>query len=169
MPEREYTCCFTGHREAKLPWQSHENDPRCVQLKRQIADAVEAVYADGIRHYICGMANGCDLYFLEAVLTLRQTHPDVTVEAAIPYEGQADRWREPLRRRYVRLLMECDYQTLVQQAYTSGCMLRRNRYMVDHSRILIAAYNGLPGGTMRTLQYALRQRLEIIELPVPER
>ena len=28
MPERENTCCFTGHREYKLPWGSDENDPR---------------------------------------------------------------------------------------------------------------------------------------------
>ena len=114
------------------------------------------------------MANGCDLYFLEAVLRLRRTHPDVTVEAAIPYEGQADHWREPLRRRYVQLLGQCDYQTLVQSAYTSGCMMRRNRYMVDHARILIAAYTGAAGGTQRTLLYALRRGLEIIEIPIDE-
>ena len=168
MPKLEQTCCFTGHREAKLPWGGNENDPRCRRLQQQLCDVVEAVYADGIRHYICGMANGCDLYFLEAVLRLRRTHPDVTVEAAIPYEGQADHWREPLRRRYVQLLGQCDYQTLVQSAYTSGCMMRRNRYMVDHARILIAAYTGAAGGTQRTLLYALRRGLEIIEIPIDE-
>ena len=25
---REKTCCFTGHRSAKLPWGANENDPR---------------------------------------------------------------------------------------------------------------------------------------------
>lgn len=63
MPEREHTCCFTGYREYKLPWGSDESDPRCRKLQQQIFDAVDAVYADGIRHFICGMANGCDLYF----------------------------------------------------------------------------------------------------------
>lgn len=63
MPERENTCCFTGHREYKLPWGSDENDPRCRKLQQQLFDAVDAVYAAGIRHFICGMANGCDLYF----------------------------------------------------------------------------------------------------------
>ena len=45
-------------------------------------------------------------------------------------------------------------------------MMRRNRYMVDNSTILIAAYGGKPGGTMNTLLYALRRGLEIIELPI---
>ena len=90
MPEREHTCCFTGYREYKLPWGSDENDPRCRKLQQQIFDAVDAVYADGIRHFICGMANGCDLYFFDAARYLRLSHPEVTIEAAIPFSGQAE-------------------------------------------------------------------------------
>ena len=167
MSERIYqTCCFTGHRESKLPWRSYESDARCMRLKQRIYDVVEAVYADGIRHFICGMANGCDLYFLEAVLLFRRDHPDVTVEAAIPYAGQAEHWREELRARYFALLEQCDCKTVVQQAYSGGCMMRRNRYMVDQSRVLIAAYNGEPGGTMNTRLYAMRRGLNVIEIPV---
>lgn len=167
MSERIYqTCCFTGHRESKLPWRSYESDARCLRLKQRIYDVVEAVYADGIRHFICGMANGCDLYFLEAVLFFRRDHPDVTVEAAIPYAGQAEHWREELRARYFALLEQCDCKTVVQQAYSGGCMMRRNRYMVDQSRVLIAAYNGEPGGTMNTMLYAMRRGLNVIEIPV---
>ena len=90
----------------------------------------------------------------------------VTIEAAIPFAGQADRWRPELRERYAYDLRQCDYQTLVQEAYTPGCMMRRNRYMVDASRILIAAFDGRPGGTARTLEYAAQRRLEIIQIPI---
>ena len=38
----------------------------------------------------------------------------------------------------------------------------------DHARILIAAYTGAAGGTQRTLLYALRRGLEIIEIPIDE-
>lgn len=55
-----------------------------MSLKARIADAVEAAYQEGFRHFLCGMALGCDLYFCECVLRLRQMHPDVTVEAAVP-------------------------------------------------------------------------------------
>ena len=92
MFDRNITCSFTGHRASKLPWGFHENDPRCITLKQQIYDAVEAVYDSGIRHFICGMANGCDMYFGEAILQLKETHKDVTLEAAIPFAGQADHW-----------------------------------------------------------------------------
>ena len=96
----------------------------------------------------------------------KESHSDVTVEAAIPYAGQADHWRGPLRDRYYALLEQCDCKTIVQQAYSGGCMMRRNRYMVDQSRVLIAAYNGEPGGTMNTMLYAMRRGLNVIEIPV---
>ena len=159
-------CTFTGHREEKLPWKSNEADPNCVRLKELISDAIESVYSSGIRHFICGMATGCDMYFCEAVMALREAHRDVTLEAAIPWEGQSKGWSEALRRRYTKLVADCDYHTLVQKDYTPDCLMRRNRYMVDSASVLIAAYSGKPGGTMSTLLYAMRHGLEIIELPI---
>ena len=51
MPARRESCCFTGHRPGKLPWGYDETDPRCLDLKRRMADAVEAAYAQGFRHF----------------------------------------------------------------------------------------------------------------------
>ena len=38
--------------------------------------------------------------------------------------------------------------------------------MVDASAMLIAAYNGTPGGTRATLLYAIRAGLEVVQLPM---
>ena len=40
MPARQESCCFTGHRPAKLPWGYNEQDPRCVKLKERIVKEV---------------------------------------------------------------------------------------------------------------------------------
>ncbi len=164
--DKSHSCCFTGHRESKLPWRHNEDDKNCVSLKESIYDAVEAVYRSGRRHFICGMATGCDFYFCEAVLALREEHPEVTIEAAIPFEGQSAAWTSEQKQRYLRLVSECDYQTVVQRDYSPDCYMNRNRYMVDSSSVLIAAYNGRKGGTMNTLLYAMRSGLELIQLPI---
>ena len=91
----ETTCCFSGHRPPRLPWGSNEADPRCLALKARLASALAAAYDQGYRHFLCGMAQGTDLYFCQAVLDLRQAHPDVTIEAAVPFAGQADRCPAP--------------------------------------------------------------------------
>jgi len=169
MPERNITCSFTGHRAAKLPWGFYENDPRCIKLKQQIYDTVEAVYDSGIRHFICGMANGCDLYFGEAVLRLKQLKNDVTLEAAIPFAGQADHWKEPEKSRWQHICDSSDYITIVSKTYTKECMNKRNRYMVDNSSVLIAAYNGSKGGTQNTMLYAIRSKCEVIQIFLDEK
>lgn len=158
--DKERTCCFTGHRPDKLPWGENESDPRCVRLKERIAQAVEDAYVAGCRHFICGMARGCDLYFAEAVLALREEEPDLTLECARPCETQADSWPAAEKARYESILDRCNFETLVQHSYDRFCMMRRNRYMVDRSSRIIAVYNGAPkGGTAQTLAYALKQKL----------
>ena len=160
--DREKTCCFTGHRPDKLPWGEDERDPRCARLKRRVVQEVEDAYAAGIRHFISGMARGCDLYCAEAVLALREAEGDIILECARPCEAQADNWPEAERARYRSILDRCDYETLVQHSYDRFCMLRRNRYMVDRSCRLIAVYNGVPkGGTFQTLTYAMKKGLDI--------
>ena len=169
MRARQASCCFSGHRPGKLPWGENENDSRCIALKHRLWDLLETAYEEGYRHFICGMARGCDLYFCELALQLRQNHSDVTVEAAVPCPSQCDRWPEEEQRRYRRLIESCDYETLVQEEYTPQCMQRRNRYMVDHASLLIAVHDGCSGGTRATIQYAIERGLNIIDIPSTEK
>lgn len=163
---RDLCCSFTGHRPEKLPWGENEQDPRCLEIKARLSAAAEAAYEAGCRHFLCGMARGSDFYFCEAVLALRRQKGDVTLEAVIPCEEQAARWSERDRDRYFALVSACDDETLVQRHYDRGCMFRRNRYLVDHAARLIAVYDGMLGGTMYTISYAMKQGLDldIIEL-----
>ena len=163
---RENTCCFTGHRPDKLPWGLDENSAECRKLRIEIAIQLEALHSAGIAHFISGMALGCDLLFAEAVLAMREEYDDVTLEAAVPCDSQANSWPEEQKERYNAILSSCDTVTFVQHQYTPGCMLRRNRYMVDSSSVLLACFNGSSGGTMNTLLYARRQGVKTIIIDI---
>jgi len=163
-PGKRITCCFSGYRPEKLPWGENEADERCRELKRRLFHITEALFDAGYRHFMCGMARGCDIYYCEAVLMLRDIYPEVTVEAVLPCPEQADKWSDSWRDRYFGLISLCDRETLISARYTSGCMQRRNRYMVDNSAVIITVYDGLSGGTMTTRKYATAQGLEIIDL-----
>ena len=166
MFPRETSCSFTGHRPTKLPWRGNENDPRCLELKAQIAASLEGIYESGYRHFLCGMALGCDTYFAEAVLALRERCPDITLEAAIPCDTQADKWNKKQKETYQHILSQCDSITYVSHVYTPDCMQRRNEYMISRSSLLLACYNGSFSGTMKTLLLAEREGLQTIILEV---
>ncbi len=159
-------CTFTGHRAQKLPWRYDESDPRCLDLKQRIYDTAEAVVSSGFTHFICGMAEGCDLYFCEAVFELRCEHPEITIEAAVPFAGQAELWPAAEKARYERLISACDKVTVLQEEYSPGCMMKRNRYMVDHADLIIACYDGQSGGTLNTLRYAVEKKVRILHLSI---
>ena len=154
------TCCFTGHRPAGMPWGSNEMDSRCLELKYQLAKRLEKAYEAGYRHFICGMAQGADLYFAEAVLAMKEHHPEISLEAAVPCRDQAKSWDRAQQERREHILSLCDKATVLQESYSPGCMQRRNKYMVDSSSRVISAFSGSTGGTMSTLLYATRQGKE---------
>lgn len=168
MRGRQSACAFTGYRPQKLPWRENEADPRCVALKRRLRAAIEDACRREMEHFICGMAQGCDLYFGEAVLEAKRDWPEITLEAAVPCPTQAYGWPAADRARWQRLLDACDYETMVQSQYSPGCMMRRNRYMVDHAALLIAVYDGERGGTQRTVEYAMRRGVPVIFVPPVE-
>ena len=47
-------------------------------------------------------------------------------------------------------------------------MMRRNRYMVDRSSLLLACFDGRPGGTMNTILYAERSGLKTVVIEIEE-
>ena len=162
MRAPQISCSFSGHRPEKLPWGDNERDERCLTLKASIREMVEKAYADGYRHFICGMARGCDTYFCEEVLHLRRRVQDITLEAAIPCPSQCGGWTPDQQARWHAIVDRCDFETVVQDHYGPGCMQRRNRYMVDDASRLIAVFDGQDGGTRRTVEYALRSGLEVV-------
>lgn len=148
---------FTGHRPEKLPWGSDETDPRCAALKTAMARAVQAAADDGADVFLCGMARGCDFYFAEAVVHLRKARPGIRLEAYLPCPSQADRWPQADQTRWQALLLQCDAVYMVEQTYTKGCMLRRNRAMVDRADALLTVWDGSPGGTEAAIRCARKQ------------
>ena len=78
MRGRPCSCAFTGHRPGKLPWGEDESDLRCIALKAKLRAAVESAIHEGMQHFICGMAEGCDLYFAETVMALSLSMVTIT-------------------------------------------------------------------------------------------
>lgn len=95
-------------------------------------------------------------------LLFKPVYPGITLESAIPCETQAVKWSVALRERYYDIAAKCDKETMLQTHYTPDCMDKRNRYMVDHSDVVIAVWSGRPSGTGKTVTYALAKGKPVV-------
>lgn len=159
---RRRSCAFTGHRSRKLPWRGDESAPACKALKALLAERVAALTESGIVHFLTGMSDGWDIYAAEEVLSLREGNPAVKLICVLPCRECVGKWPVAPKKRYEAILAKADAVFYVSQAYHEGCMLERNRFMVDLAAVVVAAYNGEKrGGTAATVRYARRQGREL--------
>ncbi len=158
------TCCCTGHRPKGFPFQYGIDGQKHTAYIQELEQKIKlAITEYGITTFISGMALGVDMDFAEIVLKLRKKYP-ITLECAIPCPDQTLKWNDKDRLRNESILKRADVITLVSERYTANCMLKRNRYMVDKSDLVIAVFSGIQkGGTWYTIKYAKSKNI-IIEL-----
>ncbi len=153
----EPTCAFTGHRPKKFPWGYDERDSRCIELKKELAALIAKLVDAGYTDFFSGMAEGADTWAALAVLALKKENPALKLHCVLPCEGQADKWSVSSQKLYFSILEQADSVVYVSREYSKDCMLKRNRYLVDHSACLLAIYSGeRRGGTAMTVRYAKR-------------
>lgn len=157
MSEQElqnHRCCFTGHRPEKLK-RSEE------AIKKGLEESILKAVCDGYTTFITGMARGVDIWAGQIVLRLRQNNPGLRLIAALPYPGCDSRWSANWRRQYADLMKSADLVKVISPAYSMASFQKRDEWMVDHASRVIAVYDGVPGGTKNTIEYAKKNGIEV--------
>lgn len=149
-------CCFTGHRPEKLHLPETE-------IKRLLKKAIMQAVMDGYTTFISGMARGLDMWAAETVLELKKVN-DISLIAVSPYYGFEKHWDAANKAKYYDIIDAAEEVKFMQSEYSKASFHIRNAYMVDNSARVIAAYNGTPGGTKNTVEYARKKGLEIINI-----
>ena len=90
--------------------------------------------------------------------------PGLRLVAVIPFRGQESRFPAADRECFRRVLAAADHSVTLSPSYHAGCYAVRNNYLVEHAALLVAWYDGSPGGTHYTVRRALGRGLEFINL-----
>ena len=144
---RKHRCCFTGHRPEKLTISEQE---MAILLEQEIRRAIDRQFTT----YISGMAKGVDVVAAEIVLRLREQVPQLKLICALPYPGFGLHWRDGWTERFQYVLERADLTRCISKEFSYASYQVRNEWMVRHSSLMIAVFNGERGGTRNTLDYA---------------
>ena len=159
------SCAFSGHRPKNFPWKYNETAQDCILLKEILMKQVEKLIERGVIDFYTGLAQGVDTWAAQAVLALREENPMLRLHCVLPCRDQAVNWETAAQELHQHIQDQADTVTYLSETYREGCMLERNRYMVDHTSILLAVYNGgWRSGTAMTVHYAQKLGREIIRI-----
>lgn len=146
--KRMHRVCFTGHRPEKL------SRPE-IAIKTDLEVQIRQAVADGRNVFITGMARGVDIWSAQIVLKLRNDGMTIRLICAYPYDGFEAGWSQSWQREYKRILKSADLVKYICAGYCRSCFQIRNKWMVNHSSMVIAVFsNDTKGGTKNTIDYA---------------
>ena len=154
--EKGMTVCFTGHRQ--IPYAAAVEIP--TLLDRVLTDLCER----GATTFRAGGAIGFDTVAALKVLELKERYPHIRLELILPCRNQTEYWEETAVRTYQYVLNRADSHLFLFDTYFDGCMLERDRRLVEGADICVAYCTRSRGGTAYTFTQALRAGLEVINL-----
>lgn len=153
---RERTCCFTGHRNIAPEQQ--------LVVAKRLYHVVEQLVLTGYCYYGAGGALGFDTMAARCVLNLREKYPQIKLILVLPCISQTRGWAKEDVEIYEEIRRHADKTVYTSYEYFSGCMLKRNRHLVECSSVCVAYQRESRGGTAYTVNYARQQGLRIINL-----
>lgn len=149
---------FTGHRPDKLPNKETGYklpNPTYVKVCKQIEENLIKLKPEKV---ISGMALGVDQWAAFIAHKLK-----IPFLAATPFENQESKWPIESQQIFHKLIkLAAEIVVVSEGGYAANKMQIRNEWMVDHCDILIAVWDGTPGGTANCVKYAQSVKKQII-------
>ncbi|MBO4355598.1 MAG: DUF1273 family protein [Clostridia bacterium] len=152
-------CCFTGHRDLT----DKEYDHAYSSVSHVIKDLY---YNFGVTDFYVGGALGFDTVAADALIAAREEGIPLKMILAVPCSDQDKYWTVAAKRTYRRIMEKSDRIVILNNEYYNGCMLERNRYMVDRSDFCVAFLRSstIKGGTLYTIRYAQKMNKTVVNV-----
>lgn len=163
--ERKRSAAFTGYRSYKLPFGKNLDAPAAIALRNALYKEYERLIQMGFDCFLTGGAEGSDLMAAEVILELKKKYrgkAQVSHCLCLPCLNHDIKWRQEDKERLERIKKGSHVEYVFKRPYFQGCMQLRNEYMVDTSAVLISVFDGQPGGTKNTVEYARKTFRKII-------
>ena len=175
---------FTGHRPDKLYGYKIKGNSDYTALANGILEEIRGIIKKeepSELHFITGGAIGFDqIAYMVAQKVKEKLSIPVTLEIALPFEKQCNKWKKEDIRRHNLQISECDIYTCVDEEegydkddsvdigeFSAKKMQLRNMYMIDNADVVIAGWNGeKTGGTFNAVKYAKKTKTKIIYVEV---
>ena len=152
------SAALTGHRPERLGYSSNLYHPDWYRVINWMKEMIQEYQ---ITDVYSGMADGCDMAFALAAIKIKQCGYPLKLHCVLPCKNYQS---SHVLYQYIKL--RADEWIELSDEFYKGCDNIRDQYMVDHSDLLLAVWDGnKSGGVWSTIRKAQKKNVEIIYYP----
>lgn len=146
------TCAFTGHRIMEKGFDTESLKDKIVKL-----------IGIGYDTFLVGMALGFDTVAFNLLEEVRKEQK-IRIIACVPCLSQSYKFNKDQKVEYDRMMESADERIFVGQEYNQNCMRKRNEFMVDKSSCLVSYVRRDFGGSVFTVNHAVKKGITVISV-----
>lgn len=152
------SAALTGHRPERLGYSSNLYHPDWYKVINWMKEMIQEYQ---ITDVYSGMADGCDMIFAMAAIQIKQYGYNIKLHCVLPCKNYQS---SHVLYQYIKL--RADEWIELSDEFYRGCDNIRDQYIVDHSDLLLAVWDGKKsGGVWSTIRKAQKKNVEIIYYP----
>lgn len=149
--ERLRRCCFAGH-------SSVYDADISSKIKNAVIPLIEE---HGVTDFCVGNYGQFDHYAASVIRELQKEYPQISVSLVIPYlTKDINEYKELYAKNYNSILMA----DIPEGTPRNLKIIKANQYMVDWSAHLVCYINQGCGGAAKTYEYALKKKIDVINI-----
>jgi len=149
--EKSIRCCFAGH-----------GDLYYNKIKERVKKTAENLINNyGVNEFWVGNYGNFDACAEKAVKELKKDYSEIELDLVIPYlTNDIKEYSDLYYKRFDNIIVSDVPLTTPKRFY----IIKTNEFMIDSSQFLICYVERSWGGAKRTLEYAQKRNIQIINL-----
>lgn len=153
---KKNTCCFFGHDRIRKN--------KTAEIIKRLEHEVEALMEQGVTTFISGGAPGFEQVAASHIIAKKEMGQAVRLVFTLPCRDYESLWTPAQKKRYHDLLSKADEIIYMAKEYTSDCLAKRDRYMMEQSDYCICDWLRPFGKSARTMTYAEQMGVAVIRI-----
>ena len=168
------SCCgLIGQNLNLFPYGYDGHEPKCLKIKSLLLQQIRLLSDSGVTDFIIGCSTAVEIWAAEEIIRMMRYDNAIKLHCIIPNDNQKLFSQEQLTDEYNIILNQCTDSITIEAPDAEQYKERTNRYLVNHSDILVVIYDSYRGGQsamLHTIEYANTKKCKLIHLhpePMP--
>jgi len=149
------------------------HEPKCLKIKSLLSQQLKLLSDSGITDFIIGCSTAVEIWAAEEIIRMMRDDNKSKLHCIESNDNQKLFFSKQLFDKYNTILRQCTDSITIEAPDTEQYKERTNRYLVNHSDVLVIVYDSYRGGhsaMAHTVEYANTRKCQIVHLhpePMP--